>query len=756
MTITLRLLGGVRLEDASGPLAGEPAQRHRLALLAVLMLAADHRLPREKILALLWPEHPPDGARRLLNTSIYVLRRALGTEAILSEGSDLRLDPTCLACDALQFLDAIERGDADAALSLHTGPFMAGFFLDDAQPFDQWQDAERERMAAALLTGLEAWAQAAERASDPSAAIAYWRRLAAHRPEHAGAALGLMRCLEAVGDRAGALRAADAHAEVLRVEFDAAPDPAVQQLAARMRARPTSVAGSHAAAEPAPGAGPASPERRHRLRWAVAGAATVLMAIAVAALTPRRAAEPPAASVAVLPFRNLDPEGGHPFLGEGLAEELLNDLARLPWLRVAARSSAAQLGRSDASVQAIGRRLSVAAVVRGSIRTARDSVRIAVRLVDAGTGYVLWSEQYDRRLDQVLPLQTEIARAVASALRGELAAQVPDSLFGTGTTSVEAYELYLQGRHEWAKRTAAGMRAALGAFQQAIALDPTYAAAYAGLSDTWQLLPDHGTVPARIGLARAKAAALRAVALDRTEAAAYTSLGAVLDDYDHDWTGAEAAYRRAIELNPSYATARQWLGLHLANQGRFEEALDVMEGARQLDPLSSIVNVAAGAVRYFAGDYAGAIAEHQAVLEQDPDFAVAWAILGRIQLVAGQVDSAVASLDRAVDLSAGDPSHRAVQAAALAAAGRRTEARTIADQLLGAEPGAYVPWCELASAYIHLDDVDQALGLLERGRVELDPAFKHIAVEPLFDRIRAHPRFQALLRDANLPLLTGN
>jgi tetratricopeptide (TPR) repeat protein len=387
-------------------------------------------------------------------------------------------------------------------------------------------------------------------------------------------------------------------------------------------------------------------------------------------------------------------------------------------------------------------------VVEGSVRVDGDRLRVTTQLIDAQSGYHLWSEQYDRRIRDVFAMQEEIARAIATALSAELAQRLPDTLVSTTTANPAAYRLYLRGRHEWRKRTEDGMRAALDAFQEAVVLDPTYAAAYAGLADTWQLLPDYADVASGEGLARAKTAALRAVALDSTLAEAQVALAALLDDYDRDRRGAEVAYRRAIELSPGYATARHWLGIHLADDGRFEEALEQIEDARRLDPLSAIVNTAVGAVRYFARDYDGAVAEYRSVLDLQPDFALGWALLGRVQLVDGRVDEAVASLERSVELSGGDPSYRAVYATALAADGRTTEARAIADEVRGPYPDGYVPYCELASAYLYLGDDEQALALFEEAFDQRDPALKHIRVEPLYDRIRAHPDFVDLMRRA--------
>ena len=468
--------------------------------------------------------------------------------------------------------------------------------------------------------------------------------------------------------------------------------------------------------------------------------------MAVLALGPWRTGNEP--SVAVLPFLDLSPLGDRAYLGDGMTEEILNALARIPGLRVASRSSAFQF-RGGVDVREVGRQLNVAAVVEGSVRLDGNRLRVTAQLIETRQGYHLWSQEYNRGMDDVFAVQEDIARMVASALGDELLENVTRPLVPRGTESTQAYDLYLRGRHDWNGRTTEGMWRALRAFQEAIALDAEYASAYAGLSDTWQLLPDYGNVPAREGLAHAKTAALRAIALDSTLAEAHASLGAILDDYDHDWQGAERAYRRAITLNPKYATARQWLALHLANGGRSDEAAAEIERARRLEPLSRIINTAVGAVRYFARDYASAIAEYRAVVDQSPDFAIAWALMGRAFLVQGNSDSAITSLRRAVELSRGDPSYRAVYAAALAAAGQRHIADSVARGVRDAQPG-YVPYCELAAAYIYLGDHETALGLFERALQERDPAVKHIAVEPLYDRIRTNARFRALLERVGL------
>ncbi len=751
---TLRVLGGARIDGPQGRLSGEAVQRHRLALIARLAAARGLAIPRERLMALLWPEAAEREGRHLLNVSVHVLRKALGEQALLTEGADLRLDDTIVGCDLNDFRSALAQGNAAAAVQHFGGAFLDGFFLDGAQEFTQWQDAERARVEEEYSGALETLADQAEGKGEWPDAVRWWQTLWTRAPERERTTLRFMRALEASGDRGGALRAAEAHAAWLAEEFGAKPGPEVTALAERMRDAPISRAVQtddsrhETTLGPEALAHPRAVPRRSRRTLYIAVACILVGAIAFT-VNPWRA--PRRSSVAVLPFVDMSPQRDRAYLSDGMTEELLNALARIPGLRVAARSSSFQFRDPGVDVRRVGAQLSVDAVVEGSVRLDGGRIRVTAQLIESKSGYHLWSGTYDRRVEDVFAVQEEIARTVARALGTRLGGTVPDTLVRRATGNPRAYDLYLRGRHAWMARTTEGMWTALRAFQEAVSIDPGYASAYAGLSDTWQLLPDYGNVNARLGLARAKTAALRAIALDSTLAEAHASLGAVLDDYDHDRAGAEHAYRTAILLNPAYATARQWLAIHLADEGRHQEAAEEIERARRLDPLSRIINTAAGAIRYFARDYQGAIAEYRSVVDHAPDFALGWALMGRVFLVQGKLDSAVVILRRSVDLSRGDPSYQAVYAAALAAAGRIQESRALADSVRAAAPEGYVPFFELASAYVYLGDHDAALTLFERGVEERDPAMKHIAAEPLYDRVRSEARFKALLLRAGFP-----
>jgi len=772
----LRLLGGASLATDMARVTGPPVQRHRIALLALLATAPSASVSRDKLVALLWPEAGDQQARHSLNVAVHALRKALGVEAIRSVGANLQLDLDVVPCDVAAFLAAVNAGDMLAAVNTYTGPFLDGFHVEACEEFEHWQDSERARLAGQYRQALETLAVQAEAANDSRTAAEWWRQLGAVDPGDARIAARMMIALEKSGNRAGALAVAAAHTALLNEEYRAEPTPGLISLAERIRRNPVGLPFDGAelspqtplAAPPLPARELTAPEpttqalgartnrRPRRLLVGMAVAVTVVVGTAAYSIwkaSSHEAARPPSASpitIAVLPFQNLSEDLQYQYLSDGITEELLNALARIPALHVAARTSSFMFRDRGVDVRHVGERLGVAALVEGSVRVAGNRLRITAQLIDTHTGYHLWSDEFDRTTSDLLATQEEIAHSVASALHVQLARRINDSLVLAGTASQEAHELYFRGRYEWNKRTEAGVLAARNAFERAAAIDPRYARAYAGLSDAWQLLPLYGHLPTSEGLANAKTAALRAIALDSTLAEAHTSLGVMLLEYDHDRAGAEREYRRAIELNPGYVTAHHWYALFLIAGGRVAEATHEAETARRVDPLSRIVNAAVGTVRLFARDYDAAIAEFRAIVNLEPEWATGLELLGRAHAAKGNHATAIPMIEQAVNLSRRRPSHVALLAYVYAQSGDTTKARGLLDELLHASDGSYAPPVDLAAVYVALHDPGEALRVLERGVQDRDEEMMYLKVDPRYDSLRRDARFGRILGDLDL------
>jgi TolB-like protein/DNA-binding SARP family transcriptional activator/Tfp pilus assembly protein PilF len=734
--IRLTLLGGARLVGPDGPLTGPAAQHHRIGLVALLRSAPDGTLPREKLMALLWPEHPEHNAKGLLNLAVHVLRKAVGEDTLVTLGDGVRVDATRLPSDVSEFERALQEQNYRRALQAYGGPFMDGFFLRDAQAFEEWQAAERQRLAREHARALEALAGAAEARGDLSDAVDWWRRLAAAEPLDSRVLLHLMTALEAVGARETALKQAKAHAALLREELDADLPREVQQLAERMRRDPRPVSAPRAPSPPA----------RRAAAWIVTGLTSV--AVAAFLLLPRAA--PPASGprIAVLPFADLSERRDQQFLSDGITEELLNALTRVPRLEVVARTSSFQFRDTNMDVREIGRRLGVDLVIEGSVRREGNRIRVAGQLIDASNGHHLWSRVYQREVGDLFTLQEELAVAIAGALRVERS-DTSGELQLRGTERSDAYAQYLRGRYEWNRRSENGIWNAIEAFQAAVAADSLFARAYAGLADAYRLLPAYANVSGPDALSKSKAAALRAVALDSNLAEAHTALAASVLEYDHARAQAEREFRRALALNPRDVTALRWYGLHLASNGAYDSALVYVERARTFDPLSQAAIGSVATVHYFARRADDAIRLFQEALQLQPDWATGHAVLGRVYLMAGRVGEAVTALERAVALSGGEANDRALLATAYALAGRGRDARRIATEL-ASRPGRFIPATGLAGLYAALGEDDVAIQWLTRAVELRDTDLKYLKVDPRFDRLRRRPAFSQVLRSVGL------
>jgi serine/threonine-protein kinase len=456
-------------------------------------------------------------------------------------------------------------------------------------------------------------------------------------------------------------------------------------------------------------------------------------------------------SLAVLPLANLSGDPQQDYFADGMTEELIATLGKLSALRVISRTSVMRYKKTEKTLPQIAKELNVDAIVEGSVLRAGDRVRITAQLIQASTDRHLWAESYDRNLRDVLSLQSEVSRAIASEIQTKVTPQEQARLASARAVNPEAYDLYLKGRYEWNKRSKEGLERGLEYFQQAIDLDPNYALAYSGVADSYVVLGNWGLLPGVEVYPKAKAAALKALQLDQNLAEPHASLARVLEDYDWDWLGAEREHQRAIELNPNYATAHHWHAFGLGLTGRNKEALAEIELARSLDPLSTIINAEVALVLYWGRQYDRAIVEARKALELEPGNRPAHAYLGQIYLTKGMYKDALAEFRILQTLPGADPSDSASLAAAYAAAGNREEALRILGRLKQQSKREYISPYSIAMVYVSLGDKDEAFAWLQKGLDNHDGLTDLLKVSPGLDSLRSDPRFQDLLRRMNFP-----
>jgi len=454
-------------------------------------------------------------------------------------------------------------------------------------------------------------------------------------------------------------------------------------------------------------------------------------------------------SLAVLPLDNLSADTSQNYFADGMTDELITDLAQISALRVISRTSVMVYKGARKPLPQIARELNVDAVVEGTVLRSGDQVRITAQLIDASTDKHLWSQSYEGDLRDTLALQNSVARAIADQIQINLTPQEQAALKSTKVVNPEAYESYLKGRYFWNKRTADGLKVALAYFNQAIEEDPKYAQAYSGLADTYVLLGDweYGVLTPNEAFPKAKAAAIKALELDNTLSDAHTSL-ASLGMFDWDWRSAGEEFRRAIELNPGYATAHQWYAWHLNLLGRKSEAIAEMRKAESLDPLSLIISADMADVLFVVGLYDESIRQSRKTLEMDPNFAIAHFELGQAYAQKRMYSEAIAELQRAIALSGSSTTFTSNLAYAYAVSGRRNEALKILNDSTGRSNG-FSDASEIALIYTGLGDNDQAMAWLDKAYSErFNPS---ILLRPGFDPLRSDSRFQSLVHRVGLP-----
>jgi DNA-binding SARP family transcriptional activator/TolB-like protein/tetratricopeptide (TPR) repeat protein len=774
----LRLLGTPALEtDDGAAVEGRAAQRHRIALLALLG-ASPGGVSRDKLLALLWPESPSERARNSLNESVYVLRKALGEESVTSWADELRLNPGVVRVDTAEFERHLERGECVEAVRWYRGPFLDGFHLSGAPEFERWMDGERQRLTASYVEALEALAAAAAAAGDARSAVEWRRRLALEDPYDTRAAVALAEALAAAGNRAGALECARAHATLLRAEFELDPSPELVALAERLRGegagdppggRNEGGSAPRPASPPTPGSGvaagatvrriedawrsprdtSATPIARSR-RLLVTGAAAGLLLGFLAAPTGRAgeadAADRTPVTLAVLPFHVLSESSVDAFLSVGLADAMITRLAGAEGIRVRPTSAILPYDGRAVEVGDVGRELAVEYVLGGTVQRMEEGIRASVQLVSARDGTPVWAREYRLRRDELPALQDSVVLHLASVF------PIPATrLTGRAVTPPPpaAYELYLQGRSRLPRHREPDLLAAVAAFEAAIAQVPGFAPAHAGLAvaSAQMHLRFASQEDAPAWGRRAVAAARRALELDPALAEAHEAMAAVHRKTEFDWEGTIRESRRALELNPSSALPHFYIGGALYHLGLLEAAervvrtgLDVQPSADRVEALRTL-----GTIALASGRYAEAVSLLQDVQRlsdrpvSDPHLATAYFYLGARARARRMLEDLVGSGSASAASRA-----RATLAAVLANAGEREAALALAREAERGTVDHHVAY-SLGAAHAQMGSPAEATRWL---RVAADTGFRcypWFLRDPLLEPIRAHPAFAALM-----------
>jgi len=452
----------------------------------------------------------------------------------------------------------------------------------------------------------------------------------------------------------------------------------------------------------------------------------------------------------VLPFANLSLEADQEYFADGLTEEMIAHVSRLnpERLGVIARTTTMQFKKTSKNIKTIGQELGVQFALEGSVRRAGDHVRITAQLIQVSDQTHLWSGTYDRGVEDVLAIQTEVAERIGRSLAVELVPERQALAARSITRNTEAYELYLRGRHYLNQRVEPGYSKAIEYFNRAIEKDPVCAPAYAGLADAYSVIGFYGAIPSKTAFEKAKAAARTAVQLDDTLSEAHTSLGYATLQYDWDWGSAEAEHKRAIDLNPSWY-AYDWYGFNLAQVGRFSQAFAALEYARQMDPLSLVIGCHLGWTFYFAREYDKSIRQLEKTVEFDPKFPLARYYLGLTYAQMHDFDRGLDHLQSAAELSGLHPGALSALAYTLGAAGRPSEGREVLARLIGLQQHRHVLAYFVAFAMSSLSSKEETLEWLEKAYEEHSGWPLYLHFEPAFDALRADRQFASLLKRIN-------
>lgn len=485
--------------------------------------------------------------------------------------------------------------------------------------------------------------------------------------------------------------------------------------------------------------------RRSQWKLAAALIATVALVTTVSIVMLRHEPPPPH-TLAVLPFKPLVAESRDPVIEFGMTDTLITQLSHAGGVAVTPLSSVRRYASVEQDPVAAARELRVQSVLEGHVHREGDRLRVSVRLLDAQTGKPRWAKQFDERFRDVFSVQDDIAASVAEALPGDVVDRSGWSK-RRATQNPEAYQFYVSGRSQFSDRAPPSLQRAIGYYEQAIARDPQYSLAYAGLADCYALLGVFDVVPPQEAFSKARAAAQRALELDPELAAAHATMGHIKVQYDRDWAGGEAEYRKAIELDPHYAMTYHWLGMLYSFRGEVDQALEYMHTAQELEPGQKVLSANIGTILYHARRYDEAIEQFQYALRMDGQFELALTFLGRAYLRKGDPERALELFTRRRFLMKGV---MADLVEAYARAGRVELARTKLREMQEAAKTRYVSGYEFATAYAALGEYEAALDWLERAFEAHAQAMSHLPTDPAFDALHGNPRFVELVQRLGL------
>ena len=755
--VELRILGTLQLGATDGrDLETLARQSKRTALLAYLAAMPNGMQRRDSLLALFWPELDETHARASLSQALYVLRNALGDQAIVTRGDgEVGLSRDVVWCDVHAFEAALDAGRPAEALALYRGALLDGFFLSDVPEFERWVELERDRLRDRAAAGGWALAEASAAAGDVFEAERWSRWAAALAPADEAVIRRLMTFLRGQGDRAAALRAYAAFTVTLKQEYELEPSAETRALAETIRLEKPP-ASPVAPIQLAPLGGRSAEPGPRQTRRGRAIAAVAFGAVLVAAgwwgIHAFGGRTGPINRIAVLPLENLTGDTAQEYFVEGMHDALVTELAKIAALSVISRTSVLGYRHTTKPTPVIARELHVDAVVEGSVVLVGDSVRITAQLIAGPTDRHLWANTFVKSRRHVPALYADVAQAIAREVKAAVTPEERARLSHTRPIDPEANDLYLKGHYFCDKWTEEALTRGIAFYHRAIDRDPTFARAYAGLAACSTDFAFFSFGPPAEVQPRAKAAAQRALEIDSTIGEAHATLGWIRFVTDLDFDGPDQDFRRALALSPGSSWIRSWYADYLALAGRFNDAIPQKRRAIDLDPLSATTSLSLGWVYLKARRYDESIAQLQRTMELEPGYFYAHMELGWAYLQKGMQQAAVTHCDSAIARAPGADDQVVLGTCGwvYGRARHNPEAGAIVERLTAMSARRWVDPFNLSVVYVGLGDTDRALASLREAARQGSPSLVFLKVDPFLDPLRSDPRFKKLLRELGI------